>query len=216
MGYIAEFESVSPVMRETVVAVPSIELRTEQLHVTPEGEGQFVFWASCDDFDNLESALRADSTIKDYHHLATLDDRRLYRVTLSAEGRKGMTYPVAAEYDIQFLETTTTPQGSQTRARIPSRDALRAYREACEEQGLSFRLQRLYREAADDPTQAYGLTEKQYDALVRAHELGYFDTPRRISLEELAGEFEVSPSALGRRLRRAQDTLIWHTLRSDD
>nr|WP_222863711.1 helix-turn-helix domain-containing protein [Natronococcus pandeyae] len=36
---------------------------------------------------------------------------------------------------------------------------------------------------------------------------GYFEIPRRISLEELAAELGVTHQALSERLRRASDTL---------
>jgi predicted DNA binding protein len=185
-----------------------MEFQTEALHVTPEGEGQFVFWASGDDFEEMESALKTDSTIRDCTLLTGFHDRQLYRVTLSEEGKEGMTYPAAVEHDIQFLDATTTSRGTQTRARIPTRDALKAYREACEDREVPFRLNRLYSETPGGPPDRYGLTEKQHDVLVRAHERGYFETPRQVTLEELAEEFEVSRSALGRRLRRAHDELV--------
>ncbi|APW98648.1 bacterio-opsin activator [Halobiforma lacisalsi AJ5] len=52
------------------------------------------------------------------------------------------------------------------------------------------------------------LTETQYETIVAAHELGYFDVPRRITLEELAAELDVSHQALSERLRRSHAALI--------
>jgi predicted DNA binding protein len=212
MSYIVEFEAEFLLIRETGEAVPEMEFQTEGLHILSEDQGQFVFWASGDDFEKMESALDTDSTVEDYALLTKFHNRRLYRVTLSEEGTEGMTYPIIAEYDIQVLSATTTSQETQVRARVPTRDALKNYIEVCEDREIPLRLNRLYPEATDDASDRYGLTEKQHDVLVHAHKRGYFEEPRKITLEELADEFEVSPSALGRRLRRAHNKLIDATL----
>jgi predicted DNA binding protein len=52
------------------------------------------------------------------------------------------------------------------------------------------------------------LTAKQRDAVARAVEAGYYDTPQAASLEELAAEFEISPSALSQRLGRAEGAVL--------
>ncbi|MEF8757904.1 MAG: helix-turn-helix domain-containing protein [Halobacteriales archaeon] len=52
------------------------------------------------------------------------------------------------------------------------------------------------------------VTAKQRQALALAVEAGYYDTPQTTSLEELAEEFEISPSALSQRLARAEGTLL--------
>ncbi|PGF14224.1 bacterio-opsin activator [Natrinema sp. CBA1119] len=214
MSLIAEFSIVSPLMREAE-AVPEMVFHTEDIHMTQAGEGKHVFWASGDDFDTFESALQADPTTKEYACLTELDDRRLYRVTYPEDAVQELLYPKAAEHDMVYLDVTTTYEESRFRARIPTLEALKAYREACEEEGIPFHLHRLYQEQPDDPAERFELTSAQHDVLVRAHERGYFNEPRCITLEELADEVEVTSSALGRRLRRALDTLIDQTVRSD-
>ncbi|WP_339106259.1 helix-turn-helix domain-containing protein [Haloterrigena salinisoli] len=214
MSLIAEFSIVSPLMREAE-EVPEMMFYTEDIHMTQMGEGKHVFWASGGDFDTFESALQADPTTKEYTCLTELDDRRLYRVTYPEDAVQEFLYPKAAEYDIVYLDITTTHERSRFRARIPTLEALKAYREACEEEGIPFHLHRLYQEKPDNPAERFELTPAQYDVLVEAHERGYFKQPRCITLEELAEEFEVTSSALGRRLRRALDTLIEQTVRSD-
>jgi len=52
------------------------------------------------------------------------------------------------------------------------------------------------------------LTETQYETIVTAHDLGYFDVPRAVTLAELASELGVSHQALSERLRRSQAALI--------
>ncbi|WP_440764935.1 helix-turn-helix domain-containing protein [Natronorubrum sp. DTA7] len=52
------------------------------------------------------------------------------------------------------------------------------------------------------------LTQTQYETICKAHELGYFDIPRQITLKELAAELDVSHQALSERLRRCHSTLV--------
>lgn len=74
-----------------------------------------------------------------------------------------------------------------------------------------FRLHRLTRDGEPEPP-GDGLTDRQYEALRTAHELGYFDVPRRASLDEIADELDVSASSASERLRRAQAQLIEETV----
>lgn len=52
------------------------------------------------------------------------------------------------------------------------------------------------------------LTEKERKAIERAVTSGYYGSPRRTSLGELASEFGVSKQALSRRLNNAESKLI--------
>lgn len=52
------------------------------------------------------------------------------------------------------------------------------------------------------------LTQTQYETICKAHELGYFDIPRQITLKELAAELDVSHQALSERLRRCHAALV--------
>ncbi|GAB3034391.1 helix-turn-helix domain-containing protein [Natronobiforma cellulositropha] len=60
-----------------------------------------------------------------------------------------------------------------------------------------------------DPSEGHkALTSTQYETIVAAHELGYFDVPRRVTLEELAAELDISHQALSERLRRSHAALV--------
>ena len=52
------------------------------------------------------------------------------------------------------------------------------------------------------------LTEKQQEAISLAFRLGYFDTPRKISVDELAEKLGLSSSTLAVHLRRAERRLL--------
>ena len=52
------------------------------------------------------------------------------------------------------------------------------------------------------------LTEKQQEAISLAFRLGYFDTPRKVSVDELAEKLGLSSSTLAVHLRRAEHRLL--------
>ena len=62
--------------------------------------------------------------------------------------------------------------------------------------------------AQEDPHEI--LTGKQKDVLVKSLEKGFFEIPRKISLTDLAKEFDVSPAALSEMLRRLSKRLAEH------
>jgi hypothetical protein len=56
------------------------------------------------------------------------------------------------------------------------------------------------------------LTEKQQEAISMAFRLGYFDTPRKISADELAAKLDLASSTLAVHLRRAERRLLSEVL----
>lgn len=54
----------------------------------------------------------------------------------------------------------------------------------------------------------YELTEKQRQAVTAAVAAGYYETPREVSLGELAAQIEISKSALSQRLKAAESKLV--------
>lgn len=78
------------------------------------------------------------------------------------------------------------------------------------QQHVDFHLRRLTRLEAPAPP-GDGLTDRQREALRTAYDMGYFDIPRRTSLEELASKLDISASSVSERLRRAQTQLIEET-----
>jgi predicted DNA binding protein len=59
------------------------------------------------------------------------------------------------------------------------------------------------------------LTETQRETLEVAVTTGYYDDPKRISLEALAEKLDVTKSALSRRLKRAEANLVSQIVRTE-
>jgi predicted DNA binding protein len=68
------------------------------------------------------------------------------------------------------------------------------------------------RQLDEEPTGRYGLSSKQYTALRRAVEVGYYDVPHGTDLDEIAADLGISTAALSERLDRATKALVEDTL----
>lgn len=212
MSYIAEFEVSSSLLNDSTREVPSMKLHTDEFRSLPNGEWIFVFWAEGADFGTFGDAMETDPTIQNFSQLAVVEDRRLYRVTLSEDAEEHILTPNAAKFDIFFFTVLTTHESMWIRARVPTRDALREFRQECVDDGRDFQLLRVYNQETAGVTDEYGLTETQRATLRTALEEGYFEVPREVSQEALASELGVSDQALSARIRRGVTKLVESTL----
>ncbi len=210
---IAEFDIITPVLKETREAVSGLVVEVEDLQLRSGRLPILVCWVECDDFETIDEHLSTDPTIEWFEILATSSDRRLYRLMLSEEGESSLVYPVAVEHGITFLEVKSTDDSTHISARIPDRNVLFSFRKLLEDRGVSFRLKRIYR-ANDTGNTAYGVTERQREILLYAVENGFFEVPREITLEEIAAEFDISNQAASTLCRRGLANLLDHTLAS--
>ncbi|WP_293027082.1 helix-turn-helix domain-containing protein [Natronococcus sp.] len=210
MSFIAEYSlSNHPIMRTARRRVPEVTVEVEDEQPDRHDGSHLTFRASgaTSALERFFEALADDRSIGEFERLSTVSDRCLFRVRLSPEGERGMTYVDAFELGVTFLEIELRAEAVRYRAHFPSREALSAYRERCEERELTFSLRRLYR-SEDGAAERYDLTPRQTAVLRRALERGYFDVPRKVSTEELAEEFEISSQALSALLRRGQRTIL--------
>jgi predicted DNA binding protein len=67
---------------------------------------------------------------------------------------------------------------------------------------------------ADGAGSEVGLTERQIKTLKTAVDMGYFDTPRRASIKDVAKKLAVSPSTAVEHLRKAQKKVLENYARS--
>lgn len=212
MAFIAELTLSDPVLFcPTFEEAPKVEMTFEDVHyVTDEGTIHYVIfcWVSGCAFADYEEALQGDPTVRKFRAVTDVADRRLYRiVTREFPEDQPLAYPLYREYDITAIESRRTTEGFHMRARFPSRNVLRQFREQLAESGSSLELKRVYAENPGDTSEPT-LTERQRDALVLAARHGYFASPREVTLAELADELEITPQTLSRHLRVAVRKLV--------
>ncbi|MFB6164331.1 MAG: helix-turn-helix domain-containing protein [Haloarculaceae archaeon] len=122
-------------------------------------------------------------------------------------------FDALADPAVALESAVGTADGWRFVLRSGARDAIRNFQQFCAANDIPVSLE----EVRDvDPAQSRGpLTEKQCEGLQLALEQGYYDSPRRASLEDVATELGITQQALSSRLRRGTRRLIQHTLKAD-
>ena len=214
MTLVAEFDLISEKLPLTGVAgaAPDLILRVDDILTSERSRPVLVFWAEGETFETLETALD-ETAVATYSVLGTTQNRRLYRVELSEQ--PPAIYTEFVRLDTAPINATITPTGWRARIRFSSREALAEFNDSCETYGITLQLDQIF-EAPPETDDEYGLTPKQHETLLAAHEAGYFSIPRTGSLEEIGAELGVSAPSVSERLRRAQDRLIRHTVALDE
>lgn len=211
MSLIAEFRIEIPPLAQASTAVPEMRFTGEDIVLDDEQSHKFVFTAHGSQFDAFESALEDDPTVAEYTAFTKSSGVGHYVVTYAADVNTRGTYHVAVEEGIAYTRIRLQDGEYTIQARTPDRDALASLRAYCRENGIPFRLERLYYEESGDAGDRV-LTDAQRAALRRAYERGYFDSPRRTTLTEVGDDLGISRQAVADRLRRGYKRLIEATV----
>ncbi len=168
------------------------------------------FWVATTDVEKFEAAVVDDPTITDLRQIDKFDNRTFYR----AEWTDNLDALLYAYQDVGAAITEAVGEDGvwELRIQFESREELNDFRSFCEDHDIEYDLQRLYEASSVGKGAKYGLTQKQHEAAMTAWERGYFDSPRTVTLSEVAGDLNISTQALSDRLRRAQYHLLAETL----
>lgn len=170
------------------------------------GDAPPLVWTSGTDRGVVDDALEADPSVDVIASLANAsDDRWLFRL----EFGDGLTrlQEIVIDNDGAILAASGRDGEWLLELLFHDRSAVSATHERLAELEYDVVVQRVTTldERAGGQTP---LTETQYETIVTAHELGYFDVPRNVTLQELADELGVSHQALSERLRRSHAALV--------
>lgn len=178
----------------------------------------FILTARSDSPATVEQALTDAYDVAEWTLVGQAGQTRRYQAlpALSFEEQLGdqiedldsLEALASAEAIIEQIEVLT--DGWRQTGWFASRDTFTEFSEFWQ-QNAGFSLERLTRDGEPEPP-GDGLTDRQREALRTAYERGYFDIPRRASLESVASELDISASSLSERLRRAQTQLIEETV----
>ena len=155
--------------------------------------------------NDVSAALAADDSVANAELLIETDDRLLYDVEPTPETRDRIDRLMNA--NATLLDATGQSSWWHLELRFPDRSALADTHDRFEEAGSTIEVVRVT-QLQGRPGVHPRLTPEQREALVAAFEHGYFEIPRRTSMEELAEELGISHQALSERLRRAYETLV--------
>lgn len=188
--------------------LPDLTVEVERIADShPSSPFPFV-WLEGASPEAVDRAFEADPTVSSASRVIASDDRMLYEVDWGPrmEIVRGIfLVEGTAMYAVSGADGEWT-----LHLLFAERDILSSAAECCRNYDIDFDVDTIVR--VDDQFEDDGLTDKQYRTLQRATELGYFDVPRGITIEELAEEFDVSHQALSERLRRGYRTLVESTM----
>ncbi|ELY86784.1 helix-turn-helix domain-containing protein [Natrinema altunense] len=166
----------------------------------------------------VEAALTDADDVDEWTVIGTADSTRRYQAVPALsladqlgdhiDDLAGLKALATAEATIERIEVT--PNGWRQSGWFATRAAFDEF-SSFWQQNAGFRLHRLTHDGASEPP-GDGLSDRQREALRTAYEMGYFDVPRRTSLEAIGTELDISASAVSERLRRAQTSLIEETV----
>lgn len=181
-----------------LVEHPEIFIEIERL-VPLEDRLLPFFWVSNGSPERIEAALASQSVVDSVERLTTVEGRHLYQVTWSG----GVDGLVAAllETDGAILEGQGIDGKWELRIRFPDHPSQQRFNDICGEKAIEVDVRGVYN--PHPPSVEDQMMPSQWQTLVLAYEMGYFEVPRRATLADLGDRLGVSKQAASVRLRRA-------------
>lgn len=215
MSIIAEFSVPAEefALYETLCEVPGMTVEVERV-VAHEADCIVpYFWTSGEKYETFERVANDDPSVRDLTKLDEVRDANLYRAEW-VEDVETVAYTMTRT-GATLLDATGKDGRWTLQLRFDTSEGTTAFQRYLEENELEAELHRLY-----EPTQPRldgqpGLTDIQHETLVTALERGYYNTPRDVSMSELAAELGISQQALSKRLRGGHHTLVENSLTID-
>jgi hypothetical protein len=206
---IVSFPADAFALAQTLQTLPDVAFECERIVESGDDAIMPLVWARGADPEVLEAAFADDPTVREVSRVAEFDGELLYR--MEWVDHISVLLRMLTHADATVLDAYGRADEWRLRVMFPTRDGLSATHEFCRDHGFDLDVESV-REMAGEPAGRYGLTDDQYDALVRAVQRGYYDVPKRVSLSALADEVGISHQALSERLRRGVEALVTDTL----
>lgn len=212
MSVIAEFTVPADALAlsETLNETPEMIVEIERVVAHDDDRVMPYFWIRDGDYAAFETVVQDDPSVHNVTKLDEYEDGTLYR----AEWTQDIETLVYAYLEIgaTIIEATGRADNWELRMRFDDEGLVADFQNYCRRNEISFELNRLYQPSEPMAGGQFGLSPKQRTALVTALECGYFDIPRSVSMDELAGEISISQQSLSKLLRRAYRNLITNVL----
>lgn len=188
-------------------------MQLELERIVPTGDMIMPFvWATGKSHEEFAAMVRSQSRVKEVLELDRVEESRLYRI-------EWKDTPVdliegISRADAVVLEARGNHKWS-FRLRFPDHEKLSTFHNYVIENSIPVHIDRTY--TLSETTKhghRFDLSQEQREALLLALQNGYFKTPRETSLDDLAGELDITRQALSNRIRRANEKVLTEVLLS--
>lgn len=154
----------------------------------------------------VESTLADDARVGDLVLATTHETRHLYRIDWTTDINDLFACITGSELVVDHAVGT----GREWYFRVFSAEHadLTTFHRTLVEHGLSVTILRVHDPAPLDDDTSVELTTEQREALTAAFRSGYFEIPRQVTLEDLAGDLDISRQAVAHRLQRGVKVLV--------
>ena len=183
--------------------VPDAAVKLEPAVANPDDHALLMIEA--DAYRAVDAALRSSPSVAAVERFERKERRSRYRVTWGGHARRVLRGLLAESVTLTDLHGASGRW--KFRIMAPDRAAISRAYEVLEDLGCAPNC-RSITTFGDGWANHPGVSDKQHKALARAFELGYYDIPRGVTMEELAADLGISHQALSERFRRAHKGLI--------
>ncbi|WP_266079532.1 helix-turn-helix domain-containing protein [Haladaptatus caseinilyticus] len=215
MSVIADF-TVPPehfVLAHTMHDGPGVAVEIERVVVRTESSLTPYFRATGSALDTFEESIEDDGTVTNITTLERVEDERFYR----ARWTRNVDHLITGLRDAEatVMHARASDGEWDLRMLFPNRSALSGFYDHCSAE-YDYTLKGVFDRSNPATFGEYEVTPEQRDTLVLALENGYFEVPRRITMDELAEEFGISTQSVSQRLRRGHANVLRNTLAPRD
>lgn len=158
------------------------------------------FWVRGVETNDIEEAFEAHPGVQTLRLVDSVEDEYLFRVEW-APMYEGILSALA-EAEIPLIDAVGTAENWTFEVRGDTRSDLATFHQRCRERDIPIRLTEVHALLPVETAADAAITEAQEEALVLAYDRGYFDSPREVTLDELADELGISQQAVASRIRR--------------
>lgn len=179
--------------------------------VVPTGELVIpYFWVRDIDMDDISMENVTHPGIRDIRVVDNVNGAAFVRIDWDLAYESILTAII--ETNVHLLSTLGRENKWSFEFRTESRQHLADFQSYCRNHDIPLELTKLHTLSTLASGQEYDLTDAQREAMTVAYRLGYYDSPREVTRQDVANELGISPQAVGSRLQRGTRRLLSSTL----
>ncbi len=168
------------------------------------------FWVRGTTDDDVEEAFSKHPGVKSIQFIDAVENEHLLRVEWAVDYDDVLT--TLTETQIALIEAVGTYEQWTFDIRGDTRGDIAEFQSRCRELGIPITLTELHALTPVETGTEAALTDTQQEALVLAYERGYFESPRKATMEEIGDELGITQQAVASRLRRGIKHILGSTL----